>query len=121
MQFTFHPDMFVYTFKDGTGNSNEIVAPNKTKARLMAKGMDFGGGAFRYESHRPETKDERTARIRRNREAAEKRDEASRTAPKPMGKRRRYRRNDKCPCGSGKKVKHCCVRKGVQPKPAEAS
>jgi hypothetical protein len=28
-----------------------------------------------------------------------------------VGRRKAYGRNDKCPCGSGKKVKHCCARK----------
>jgi uncharacterized protein YecA (UPF0149 family) len=27
---------------------------------------------------------------------------------KTMKASRKYRRNQKCPCGSGKKVKHCC-------------
>jgi hypothetical protein len=28
-------------------------------------------------------------------------------------------RNDPCPCGSGKKFKHCCIDKGVRPGPAK--
>jgi hypothetical protein len=27
------------------------------------------------------------------------------------GKETKYKRNDKCPCGSGKKLKHCCIAK----------
>ena len=30
-------------------------------------------------------------------------------------------RNDPCPCGSGKKYKHCCLRKGLSPEEAAAS
>jgi len=26
------------------------------------------------------------------------------------GRRKAYGRNDRCPCGSGRKVKHCCAR-----------
>ncbi len=29
-------------------------------------------------------------------------------------RRQRYRRNDPCPCGSGKKYKHCCLVKAVE-------
>ena len=28
--------------------------------------------------------------------------------------RKRISRNDPCPCGSGKKYKHCCYRHGVE-------
>ena len=28
--------------------------------------------------------------------------------------RKKISRNDPCPCGSGKKYKHCCYRKGVE-------
>jgi uncharacterized protein YecA (UPF0149 family) len=27
------------------------------------------------------------------------------------GKETKYKRNAKCPCGSGKKLKHCCIDK----------
>jgi len=30
---------------------------------------------------------------------------------KLRGKETKYKRNDKCPCGSGKKLKHCCIEK----------
>jgi hypothetical protein len=33
-------------------------------------------------------------------------------APQARTKTRRVGRNDPCPCGSGKKYKHCCGRKG---------
>jgi hypothetical protein len=29
-------------------------------------------------------------------------------------------RNDPCPCGSGKKYKHCCLREGLSPEEAAA-
>lgn len=32
--------------------------------------------------------------------------------PQPARKAKRVRRNDPCPCGSGKKYKRCCGRKG---------
>ena len=31
--------------------------------------------------------------------------------------RERVSRNDPCPCGSGKKYKHCCLRKDVESRP----
>jgi Mlc titration factor MtfA (ptsG expression regulator) len=31
-------------------------------------------------------------------------------------RRRKYRRNAPCPCGSGKKYKRCCLRKSVEMK-----
>ncbi|MDR3342296.1 MAG: DUF1186 domain-containing protein [Treponema sp.] len=34
----------------------------------------------------------------------------------PGGKKQKTSRNDPCPCGSGKKYKHCCLGKGVEPK-----
>ncbi|OUW60466.1 MAG: hypothetical protein CBD63_03675, partial [Candidatus Pelagibacter sp. TMED203] len=34
--------------------------------------------------------------------------EEEKSAIKPMGKK--IQRNEKCPCGSGKKYKHCCGR-----------
>jgi Mlc titration factor MtfA (ptsG expression regulator) len=35
--------------------------------------------------------------------------------PNLARKRQRYGRNDPCPCGSGKKYKHCCLLKAVEP------
>src|SRR4051794_15264141 len=32
--------------------------------------------------------------------------------------RDRVSRNDPCPCGSGKKYKHCCLRKDVESRPS---
>ena len=32
--------------------------------------------------------------------------------------RHRVSRNDPCPCGSGKKYKHCCLRKEVESRPS---
>lgn len=32
--------------------------------------------------------------------------------PQPEGHARTGRRNDPCACGSGKKLKRCCMRKG---------
>lgn len=101
------PNLFVFTFKDKNGNFTEITAPSKTQARERAKDIIFGGGALRYVSHRPETPEERKARHdrskRRDEEAAAKRA----TAPRIVGRRKAFGRNDRCPCGSGKKVKHC--------------
>jgi len=43
------------------------------------------------------------------RRAAELKAESERPAPAPLA--RYVRRNDPCPCGSGKKYKHCCMRR----------
>lgn len=107
------PDLLVFTFKDDKGNSVQITAPSKTKAREAVKSIDLGG-VLRYDSHRPETVDERSARQARNKERAEKeRPAAGAPAPRIVRKRLAYGRNDRCPCGSGKKVKRCrCWDKG---------
>ena len=39
------------------------------------------------------------------------RDDSSGKGSEEAGMRRRYTRNDPCPCGSGKKYKQCCGRK----------
>jgi uncharacterized protein YecA (UPF0149 family) len=38
-------------------------------------------------------------------------DEDTFPVPRPATRVKRARRNDPCPCGSGKKYKHCCMRK----------
>jgi MtfA peptidase len=39
---------------------------------------------------------------------------------KPFSRRPRYDRNAPCPCGSGKKYKHCCLLKAVEMRTANA-
>jgi len=40
--------------------------------------------------------------------------------PAKKGAVHKIGRNDPCPCGSGKKYKHCCLRKGLSPEEAAA-
>lgn len=116
------PYMFVYTFEDGNENRHEITAPSKTKAREAAKRINLGGGPLRYVGHRLETREERSARHRRNDEQAEKAKRDAQLAPRIVRRRKAFGRNDRCPCGSGKKVKHCRCEGvgGAQAKPKGA-
>ena len=104
--------MFVFTFKDFKSNNTvEITAPTKTAARQMVGRMQMGDSIFRYESHREETEAEWYARINRNKQRAANARAEQRRGPRILKKRKAFGRNDRCPCGSGKKVKHCrCTR-----------
>ena len=105
----------VFTFIGSNNNRIEITAPSKSQAMKLLKRSCQGMGVFRYESYRPETQDEFLARYgrQRQREAEVRMKQA--TAPRPVGRRKAFGRNDKCPCGSGKKVKRCCARRGSSP------
>ncbi len=45
---------------------------------------------------------------------------ANSSAPQPRKASNKVGRNDPCPCGSGKKYKQCCLRKGLSPEEAAA-
>lgn len=101
-------NLTVFTYKDGNGNTFQFTAPSKSQASKMAKRVSVGGGFLRYDGERPETDDElrnRRLRAKRQREQSE-RQEATR--PRVVRRRKAAGRNDRCPCGSGRKVKHCC-------------
>jgi len=51
-------------------------------------------------------REESTVPVSRRRESAEKREQTAVAAP--TRKKKKIGRNDPCPCGSGKKFKHCC-------------
>lgn len=105
--------MRVFTFKDSNNNKIEITAPSKSQAVKSLKRTCQGMGVFRYESDRPETRDEFLARYGRQRQREARAREA--VSPKPLRRRKAFGRNDRCPCGSGKKVKRCCARRGLLP------
>lgn len=101
-------NLTVFTFRDANGNSMEFTAPSKSQASKMAKRVMFGGGALRYHSERPETDEERKARRLREKNRREQVEKEEATKPKILRRRKAAGRNDRCPCGSGRKVKHCC-------------
>jgi preprotein translocase subunit SecA len=104
--------MLVFTFKGSNNNTIEITAPSKTAAKGMVKRICPDDTTFRYESHRKETEEEWFARRNRQMQRAADAQAEQRRLPKIVGKRKAFSRNDRCPCGSGKKVKHCwCTRK----------
>lgn len=107
------PDLFVFTFKDGNNTNIEITAPSKSQARKMVQHYNLGGGVPRYDSHRSETAEEAAARRSRTKERKQQEQQQQAAEPRVVRKRLAYGRNDRCPCGSGKKVKHCCARKNV--------
>ena len=104
--------MFVFTFKDSNNNKIELTAPTKTDALKMAKRVQMGGSAPKYESHRQETEEEWFARMNRARKERVKAQDEQAAKPRLVRRRKAFSRNDRCPCGSGKKVKHCRCPKG---------
>ena len=110
-------DLFVFTFKDNNNTRVEITAPSKTQAKRMVQNYQLGGGVLRYDSHRPETAEEAAARRKRGKEQKAREEQQRAKEPRIIKKRLAYGRNDRCPCGSGKKVKHCCARKPDGPRP----
>ena len=103
----------VFKFKDDKNNNVEITAPSKTQARNMAKMMMQGNGSeLRFDSQRPETSGERGARLQRKRKKELEDQVRQSRQPRIIRRRKAYSRNDRCPCGSGKKVKHCRCPKG---------
>jgi len=54
------------------------------------------------------------------RDAEDKRAEAVESFEKKMSKTIKFKRNDKCPCGSGKKFKKCCIAKISNRQPLKA-
>ena len=104
------PDLNVYTFKDDSNNTFVFTAPSKSQAMKSAKRI-HGNRVLRFESERPETSEERVERIRRGKARREKQKREEAMQPKILRRRKAFGRNDRCPCGSGRKVKHCrCSR-----------
>ncbi len=56
----------------------------------------------------------RPARRQQRRYSGSSESGAQEKKPQPI-ERTKIGRNDPCPCGSGKKYKHCCMRKGLSP------
>lgn len=114
-------DLIVFTFKDDRNNSVQILAPSKTQACKMVKRINFGG-VMRCVEQRPMTADEVKQRAASAVRPA--RSQALDGGPRLVRKRLAFGRNDRCPCGSGKKVKHCCARReyaGPSAGPAQGS
>ncbi len=100
-------ELFVFTFSDGSGNKIEITAPSKTKAKEQAKRVNMGGGVLRCVDQRPATVEEVARSRKASKERAEREKQTAATTPRIIRRRKAFGRNDRCPCGSGKKVKHC--------------
>ncbi len=107
--------MELFTFKGPENNFIEMTAPSLSQAQKMVKRIR-PGEVFRLESREPANAAIRLPSMVKNPLFQLP------SIPKPK-RRRAYRRNDQCPCGSGKKVKHCCAsprpRKGAMKKKVE--
>jgi len=104
-------NLIVFTFIDEKNNNTvELTAPSKSQAMKRVKTIGMEG--LRYDSQRPETNDECLARMGRDRKRQQEQDIKDAETPKVLRRRKAFSRNDKCPCNSGKKVKHCCGARG---------
>ena len=102
----------IFVFTDSNDNRIEILAPSKSKAKEMVGRVRVGGGSFHYEGEREETRTEFLQRLGRERKRAAEERERVAAQPRLVKRRKAFGRNDRCPCGSGKKVKHCRCSKG---------
>lgn len=106
------PHLRVFVFKDSNDNRMEFTAPSKTKARKRLGSVHPDPSSFEYVGEREETQEEFVARIGRERKRAVELRDKQATTPRLVRRRKAFGRNDRCPCGSGKKVKHCRCSRG---------
>lgn len=97
----------------------ELCRGGCPKDRLTAGGGKFGGrtllceGLMRFFDHAGERLDQLAAMVRAEREVE--------TSPAAAGHVREPGRNDPCFCGSGRKYKHCCMKRHAGPGAAPGS
>ncbi len=95
-------DFQSFSFKDHNNNTIQVVAPSLSQAKKRLKGM-MAGSVFKLEKVEPA--------VVPNMLNVLKKDEPQKVH-KGEVKTLEAGRNDPCPCGSGRKFKKCCLRRG---------
>ncbi len=95
----------IYVYKDKDNNRFEFACPSKSAGKKRLQRM-FPGRAFWF----VETKEKEIAEPLQN--DSDKIEEKKDFKPtSPIRSFRIEQRNKPCSCGSGKKYKHCCLRR----------
>lgn len=90
-----------YHFTDANGNLFAAVGTSQSNAKKQLQ-RSYPGAALRF------TGKEETNQAQFHLRDKEQSSDVIAKMLKAATPVRRVRRNEKCPCGSGRKVKHCC-------------